>query len=426
VGAERLHDHDSRDGCEAGRRLGHTMHGPDGIDYPNKSVFIEVVRPERIVFSHGGGKKGDPGAQFESTWTFEAQGNKTKLTLRMVFATAAARDLVVKTYNAVEGGNQTLSRLGEQLAKTPVIIERTFNAPIETVWKAITNVDDMKQWWSHLAALESFKPEVGFETQFSIRNNEKDFLHIWKVTEVAPGKKITFEWKFGGNPGKSSVTFELSSEGKKTKLKLTHKGLETFLPESNPDFARGNFLMGWTSLASTLKQFVEETKEVGVEDFVISRTFDAPRELVWKAFTDPEHMRHWWGPKGFTVQFAKMDFRPGGSYHYCMRSLDGHDMWGKFVYREIEAPERIVFINSFSDEKGGLTRHPMSPTWPLDMLSTITFSEHQGKTTLTIRWSPLNATEVERKTFDDGRKGMNQGWSGTFEQLENYLAKAQS
>ena len=95
----------------------HTMHGPDGTDYPNESVFIEVVKPERIVFSHGGGKPGDVGVQFQSTWTFEAQGEKTKLTLRMVFASAAARDHVVKTYRAIEGGHQTLDRLGEYLAK---------------------------------------------------------------------------------------------------------------------------------------------------------------------------------------------------------------------------------------------------------------------------------------------------------------------
>jgi uncharacterized protein YndB with AHSA1/START domain len=175
---------------------------------------------------------------------------------------------------------------------------------------------------------------------------------------------------------------------------------------------------------------VENTSDrkivINDNDFVISRVFDAPRELVWKAFTDPEHMKHWWGPKGFTVRAANMDFRPGGSYHYCMRSPDGHDMWGKFVYREIVPPERMVFINSFSDEAGGLTRHPMSPTWPLETLSTFTFSEQEGKTTLTIRWSPYNATDVERKTFEDGRKGMHQGWTGTLDQLENYLAKAQA
>jgi len=95
----------------------HVMHGPDGTDYPNKSVFIEVVKPERIVYSHGGGKKGGPAAQFQATWTFEALGDQTKLTLQMVFPTAVARDQVVKQYNAIEGGNQTLDRLADHLAK---------------------------------------------------------------------------------------------------------------------------------------------------------------------------------------------------------------------------------------------------------------------------------------------------------------------
>jgi uncharacterized protein YndB with AHSA1/START domain len=98
-------------------------------------------------------------------------------------------------------------------------------------------------------------------------------------------------------------------------------------------------------------------------------------------------------------------------------------MWGKFVYREIVSPERIVLINSFSNENGELVRHPMSPTWPLEMLSTFTFVEHDGKTTLTIRWSPYQATEAELKTFDDGRQGMNQGWTGTLDQLDAYLKK---
>jgi uncharacterized protein YndB with AHSA1/START domain len=176
---------------------------------------------------------------------------------------------------------------------------------------------------------------------------------------------------------------------------------------------------------------VDEEKERDVaasnQDFVITRTFDAPRDLVWKAFTDPEHMKKWWGPKGFTVIQSKMDLHPGGSYHYGMKAPDGSAMWGKFVYREVVAPERMVFINSFSDEAGGITRHPMAPTWPLEMLSTFTFEEEPGgKTKLTIRWSPHNATEEERKTFDAGHDGMRQGWGGTLEVLTAYLAKAQS
>jgi uncharacterized protein YndB with AHSA1/START domain len=165
------------------------------------------------------------------------------------------------------------------------------------------------------------------------------------------------------------------------------------------------------------------TAETRSEDFVTSRVFDASRDLVWKAFTEPERMQQWWGPKGVTVTAAKMDLRPGGSYHYGMRTPDGHTMWGKFVYRDIEPPARLVFVNSFSDEAGGLTRHPMSPTWPLETLSTFACEEMpDGKTKLTIRWSPLNATPDERNTFDTSHDGMRQGWGGTLDQLETYLA----
>jgi uncharacterized protein YndB with AHSA1/START domain len=158
--------------------------------------------------------------------------------------------------------------------------------------------------------------------------------------------------------------------------------------------------------------------------FVLSRTFDAPRDLVWKAFTEPERMKEWWGPKGFPVAFCKMDLRPGGTYHYAMSVPGGGLMWGKFVYREVAAPERIVFVNSFSDEEGGLTRHPMVPTWPLELLSVFRFTEQEGRTTFTLEWAPLDATAEECAMFDSAHDGMNQGWAGTMEQLEAYLAKA--
>ena len=159
-------------------------------------------------------------------------------------------------------------------------------------------------------------------------------------------------------------------------------------------------------------------------ELVIMRVFDAPRELVWKAWTERERLMQWFGPKGFTMRTATLDLRPGGVFHYCLQSPDGQDVCGKFVYREIVAPERIVLVNSFSDEKGNLTRHPMSPTWPLEMLSTTTFAEHEGETTITVRWVPLNATEAERKTFDTSHESMQIGRTGTFDQLAEYLANA--
>src|SRR5712692_4415203 len=266
----------------------HTMHGPDGTDYPNKSKFIEVVKPERIVYSHGGGKKGDPGAQFQATWTFEAQGDKTKLTLRMVFPSAADRDRMVKVYGAIEGANQTLGRLERHL------------------------------------------PMVGSAS----------------------------------------------------------------------------------------------------EEFTISRVFDAPRDLVFKAWTESERLALWWGPKGFKMLIANLDLRPGGVFHYCMQAPEGSAMggklWGKFVYREIVSPARLVFVNSFSDEAGVLTRHPLTPNWPLEVLNVLTFAEHQGKTTVTLTGIPINVTEAEREIFKVGHKSMQQGFGGTLDQLEQYLAKVRT
>jgi uncharacterized protein YndB with AHSA1/START domain len=160
-------------------------------------------------------------------------------------------------------------------------------------------------------------------------------------------------------------------------------------------------------------------------DFVISRVLNAPRNLVWKAFTDPERMQQWWGPKGFTVMVSKMDLRPGGTYHYGMKAPDGTPMWGKFVFREIVPPERMVFVSSFSDEAGGTSRHPLHAAWPLEMLSTFSFEELPGgKTRLTVRWHALNATPEEQKTFDSSHDSMLKGWGGTLEQLEAYLARA--
>jgi uncharacterized protein YndB with AHSA1/START domain len=158
-------------------------------------------------------------------------------------------------------------------------------------------------------------------------------------------------------------------------------------------------------------------------EFVISRTLNAPRDVVWKAWTERERLQKWFGPKGVTIPKCTLDLRPGGVFHYCMRLPDGKEMWGKWLFREIVPPEKLVFLNAFSDEQGGLSRHPFAPEWPQQMLSTITFSEQGGKTTVTVNWSAFNPTELERKTFEEGFAGMTQGWTGTFEQLEEFLAK---
>ncbi|HKD17619.1 MAG TPA: SRPBCC domain-containing protein [Thermoanaerobaculia bacterium] len=160
------------------------------------------------------------------------------------------------------------------------------------------------------------------------------------------------------------------------------------------------------------------------EEFVVTREFDAPRDLVWKAWTEVERLKQWWGPKGFTMLSCTNDLRPGGAFHYGMRAPDGGVMWGKWVYREVVSPERLVFLSSFSNEKGEVTRAPFSADWPLQVFSTLELAERRGRTTVTMRGVPHEATEAERKTFASFFGSMQQGWGGTLDQLGEFLARA--
>jgi uncharacterized protein YndB with AHSA1/START domain len=138
----------------------------------------------------------------------------------------------------------------------PFVIERTYQAPVSKVWKAITDRDEMKQWYFDL---EAFKPEVGFEFRFPGQGSHGEkYLHLCKITEVMVDKKLTYSWRYEGFEGISYVSFELFAEENKTRLKLTHEGLETF-PASNADFAKESFVEGWTHIIGTaLKEFAEK------------------------------------------------------------------------------------------------------------------------------------------------------------------------
>ena len=167
-----------------------------------------------------------------------------------------------------------------------------------------------------------------------------------------------------------------------------------------------------------------ELPPTATQEFAFTRTLDASVQQVWRAFTKPEHLRHWWGPKGCAIEIAQFDLQPGGKFVYCMRFPGGRAMWGRFVFREIAAPNRLVWINSFSDQNGGLTSNPYIPGWPLETLTTVALSEHGGKTTLSLTATPINCTEEERTTFIGGFESMTKGFGGTFDQLAEYLPKA--
>jgi uncharacterized protein YndB with AHSA1/START domain len=158
------------------------------------------------------------------------------------------------------------------------------------------------------------------------------------------------------------------------------------------------------------------------KEFIITHLFDAPREFVFKAWTDPKHIMQWWGPKGFTAPHIRIDLRPNGHYHYCMRSSDGKEYWSGGIFKEIDAPKRIVCTDYFADEKGKMidpVDYGMSPDFPKESEVIITFEEHDNKTRLTIHYSPKTAAEYDAMM----KSQMDIGWKQSLDRLAEVVGK---
>jgi uncharacterized protein YndB with AHSA1/START domain len=155
------------------------------------------------------------------------------------------------------------------------------------------------------------------------------------------------------------------------------------------------------------------------DEIVITRLFYAPRDLVWRAWTEPGFVMQWWGPKDYTSPFCTIDLRVGGAYLYCMRSPEGKDFWSTGVYRELKKPERIVCTDSFADEKGNVvpaTYYGMSADFPAEMLMTVTFEVQPGMTRLTLRHAGIPKGEMRDLT--------RAGWNESLDKLEGVLGQA--
>ncbi len=213
-------------------------------------------------------------------------------------------------------------------------------------------------------------------------------------------------WSDTGNDGNDFFSYEELIEQKINALDLLN----------NPRLYRVNAVAHQIESLAAGCSFVTKTCE---DEIVIVRLFDAPRELVWRAWTDPEFVMRWWGPKNFTSPSCKIDLRVGGSYLYCMRSPDGKDYWSTGIYREIKKPERIVCTDSFADEKGNVvpaTHYGMSPDFPAEMLMTATFEIQAGRTRLTLRHAGIPAGGMSDLT-----RG---GWNESLDKFASIVAQA--
>ena len=305
-----------------------------------------------------------------------------------------------------------------------IVSSRVFEHPPGRVFEAFRNPNHIMRWWGPKDFTNSFQEfdlRPGGRWNFVMHGPDgTDYKNESVFVEVVPAERLVIDHI--SNPNfRLAITFE--DLGGKTRLhwRMLFETAEVcaavkrFAPEANEQ----NF----DRLEAQLARMAHQSEDAARGPFTITRVFNASREVLWKAYTERDRLMRWFGPKGFTMSAATLDLRPGGVFHYCMRSPDGAEMWGKWIFREIVMPERLVYALSFSDAAAGVTRHPMCANWPLETLCTASFTEQDGGTAITLQWTALSAEEEEQKIFDASHDGMRIGCSGTFDQLEEYLAK---
>jgi uncharacterized protein YndB with AHSA1/START domain len=314
-----------------------------------------------------------------------------------------------------------------------VKIVRTFNAPLALVWAAWTEPAHVAQWWGprgFTSSVSQWDVRPGGRIDVVMHASEEIAKMIGRAghpmtgefTEVVPTERLAFVSTAVDDSGKplleALTTVHFTERDGRTDMVL-HASAKGFV-EIAARMLEG-MEAGWTQSIDKLEENLSSAS--ASPEFTVTRTFNVPRQAVWKAHSELDRLSKWWGPQGFEWIGGTLDFKPGGVFHYGMRAPNGAEMWGKFVYREIAAPDRIVFVNSFSDRDGNILRAPFAEDFPLEILNVLTLTELHRTTTLTLRGSPLNATEAEKNRYAAMKPSMNAGFNATYNHLEQYLAQ---
>ncbi|MBE7440117.1 MAG: SRPBCC domain-containing protein [Spirochaetales bacterium] len=304
-------------------------------------------------------------------------------------------------------------------------ISRLLDAPVEVVWDAWTDPEKTARWWGPRG--------------FTLTHHSKDLRPggSWVYTMHGPdgtdypNKTTYFEvekyarlvYDHGANDEQGPlfrVTVDFQRKGEQTQMEMTMTlPTEEAAREARAFIKKANGDSTWDRLAEFLA-FEREQKEI----FVINRTFETDIETMFAMWTKPEHLTKWSGPTSSSLQYIEADIRPGGSAFYRM-TMGDLTMYGKVRYEDWEKPHRLVYVQNFCDEQGGPARHPLAPTWPEFMRTTVVFTaEGPEETRVTLHWSIHGqATREEIQTFIDGRAGMMGGWTGSFDRLEGVLGE---
>ncbi|CAN5414706.1 hypothetical protein BH09VER1_BH09VER1_55040 [soil metagenome] len=302
-------------------------------------------------------------------------------------------------------------------------LTRVYDAPVRAVWDAWTDPEQVAKWWGPRGFTITTRRKdlrVGGHWSYTMHGPDgtdyENTTHYFEVEECA---KLVYD--HGGHkdrPPLFRVTALFRETAGKTTLDMT---MALATPEAAEEIKKFIKMAGGNSTWDRLAEYLEK-EDSGKEKFVINRTFEASRDVVFAMWTDPAHVAKWLPPTGFTMEFRRADIRPGGSSFYLMTNGE-MTMYGRAEYLEIQPPERLVYTQQFSDENEGIGRHPMAPVWPETMLTTVLFvPEGPGATRVTVTWEPYGpATAEEIAVFVKARGGMTMGWTGSFDKLEEVL-----
>ena len=300
---------------------------------------------------------------------------------------------------------------------------RIYDAPRELVFRMWIDRDHVAQWWGpkgFRTTIHKMDVRPGGEWNFTMHGPDgRDYPNRIVYREIVEPERISYS-HVNGPSFDATATFEELPDGK-TRLTLRSVFATAELRQRVVDE-----FGAVEGMHQTLARLSDVASAVREDEFVIARAFDAPRDLVFRAWTEREHLAQWWGPKGYAMRETSLDLRPGGLFHYVMQMPNGEDMWGRFVFREIDPPRRLVYVNSFSNSRAEVVKPPFHDPWPAEMLTRIDFDARGDKTLVTLRCVPINATDVERQTFRNGHPSMNHGFGGTFDQLAAFVAGSRS
>ena len=302
-------------------------------------------------------------------------------------------------------------------------ITRIYDAPVKLVWDAWTDPKQVAQWWGprgFTLTTHSKDLKVGGHWHYTMHGPDGvDYPSKTIYHEVEKYSRLVYD--HGGYDDRAPlfrVTVQFTELQGKTKMDMS-MALPT--PEAAEETRKFIKKAGGDSTWDRLSEYLEKESS-GKEKFVINRSFGVSINTMFEMWTNPKHFSQWLPPTGFTMEFIRSEIKPGGTSFYWM--TDGKiKMYGRTHYLEISRPHQVVYTQQFCDEKENITRHPLASTWPETMLTTVTLSEEAPEQTrVTISWEAYgHVTREELETFIKARSGMTQGWTGSFDKLEDYL-----